>query len=127
MLKKLKIMSLAGAAIVMGAMTLVPATPAEAQSRHSQYRGHDYDQRYRGHNYRNHDRRDYRRHASRRAYQRCDKGDGGTVIGAIAGGLLGHEVVGRRGDKTLGTVLGAGAGALAGRAIDRADNPRYCR
>src|SRR3546814_16926965 len=81
----------------------------------------------RGHNYRNYDRRDYRRHYNRRSNQRCDKGDGGTIIGAIAGGLLGHEVVGRRGDKTLGTVLGAGAGALAGRAIDRADNPRYCR
>jgi len=54
---------------------------------------------------------------------RCrDKGTGGTIIGAIAGGLLGNEVgQGRynRGDGTLGAVLGAGAGALAGRAIDR--------
>src|SRR3546814_3462150 len=58
MLKKLKIMSLAGAAIAMGAAAMVPATPAAAQSRHHQYRGHDYD---RGHNYRNYDRRDYRR------------------------------------------------------------------
>jgi hypothetical protein len=49
---------------------------------------------------------------------RCDKGDGGTVIGAIAGGLLGHEVAGR-GDRTLGTIIGAGVGAVAGRAIDR--------
>ncbi len=124
MLKKLRIMSLAGAAIAMGAAAMVPATPAAAQSRHHNYRGHDYD---RGHNYRNYDRRDNRRYYNRRSYQRCDKGDGGTIIGAIAGGLLGHEVVGRRGDKTLGTVLGAGAGALAGRAIDRADNPGYCR
>ncbi|VAV96601.1 hypothetical protein MNBD_ALPHA04-174, partial [hydrothermal vent metagenome] len=43
---------------------------------------------------------------------------GGTIIGAIAGGLLGNEVA-RRGDKTVGTIIGGAAGALAGRAIDR--------
>jgi hypothetical protein len=48
-----------------------------------------------------------------------DRGNGGTVIGAIAGGLLGNEVAGRRGDRTLGTIVGAGVGAVAGRAIDR--------
>jgi uncharacterized protein YcfJ len=48
------------------------------------------------------------------------------VIGAIAGGLLGNTVAGR-GDKGLGTILGAVGGGLAGRAIDRADNPRGCR
>lgn len=50
--------------------------------------------------------------------RRCDRGDGGTLIGAIAGGLLGNTMAGR-GDRMLGTVLGAGAGALAGRAVDR--------
>lgn len=54
---------------------------------------------------------------------RCrDRGTGGTIIGAIAGGLLGHEVAqGRynRGDGTAGAIVGAGVGALAGRAIDR--------
>lgn len=54
---------------------------------------------------------------------RCrDNGTGGTIIGAIAGGLLGNEVgQGRynRGDGTTGAILGAGVGALAGRAIDR--------
>ena len=51
-----------------------------------------YDRRY----YRNYDRRNnYRCHNNRR----CDNGTGGTIIGAIAGGLLGHEVIGRRGDK----------------------------
>ena len=49
---------------------------------------------------------------------RCDRGTGGTIIGAIAGGLLGNGVAGR-GDRTIGTMVGAGAGALAGRAIDR--------
>jgi len=49
---------------------------------------------------------------------RCDKGTGGTIIGAIAGGLLGNSVAGR-GDRGVGTVVGAGVGALTGRAIDR--------
>ena len=54
--------------------------------------------------------RPYRRH--------CNRGLGGTLIGAIAGGLLGNAVAGR-GDRGIGTVVGAGAGALTGRAIDR--------
>lgn len=53
-----------------------------------------------------------------RRYYRCDRGDGGTIIGAIAGGLLGNSIAGR-GDRTAGTLIGAGVGALAGRAIDR--------
>ena len=58
-----------------------------------------------------------------RGYGRCrDKGTGGTILGAIAGGLLGNEIGnGRydRGDGTTGAIVGAGIGALAGRAIDR--------
>jgi len=54
---------------------------------------------------------------------RCrDSGTGGTIIGAIAGGLLGNEVgksADYRRDGTTGAILGAGIGALAGRAIDR--------
>ena len=49
---------------------------------------------------------------------RCDRGTGGTIIGAIAGGLLGNGIAGR-GDRGTGTIIGAGVGALAGRAIDR--------
>ena len=119
----MKQLSLIGAALAMGATTLVPVTPASAQRYHQHrsyrpaYRGHD---RYYQRHYRQH-YRDYR------GYRRCrDNGDGGTIIGAIAGGLLGHEVAGR-GDRTVGTILGAGAGALAGRAIDRSDRPGYCR
>jgi len=62
-----------------------------------------------------------RRYYGGRGYCR-DKGTGGTIIGAIAGGLLGHEIGnGRydRGDGTTGAIIGAGVGALAGRAIDR--------
>ncbi len=76
--------------------------------RESRYDRNDREDRY---------DRDYRS-------DRCSKGTGGTIIGAIAGGLLGHEVVGRRGDKTAGVIIGAGVGALAGRAIDRAGNRR---
>ena len=119
-----KALSLTGAALAMGAATLAP-TVAEAQ----RYDGPRYE--YGQRDDRGYDRR-YDRRADRRAYRgyrqdrRCDAGTGGTVIGAIAGGLLGNAVAGR-GDKTLGTVVGAVGGGLAGRAIDRSDNPRRCR
>ena len=121
MFKKL---SLAAAALAMGATAIVPAVPAAAQGRH--YQGRYYDRGYdNGRNYRGYDdRRDYRGRNYRS--DRCNDGTGGTIIGAIAGGLLGNVVAGR-GDRTLGTVLGAGGGALAGRAIDRSDRPGYCR
>jgi uncharacterized protein YcfJ len=61
-----------------------------------------------------------------RAWRRCRAGDGGTIIGAIAGGLLGSGVAGR-GDHALGAVLGAAGGALAGRAIERSDCPGWRR
>jgi len=131
MFKKL---SLAGAALAMGAAALLPATPAAAQRYDHVYDGNRYGDGYYGRDYRDYrgdDRgyRDYRGYGDQRRYygnRRCDSGDGGTIIGAIAGGLLGHSIAGR-GDRAVGTVLGAGAGALAGRAIDRSGNPRYCR
>jgi uncharacterized protein YcfJ len=126
MLNKL---TLVGAAFAMGATALaVPAAPAQAASftavsSAASYYG--YDQRYRG-DRRYYNNRNYRN--DRRYYnnQRCKDGDGGTVIGAVAGGLLGNQVAGR-GDRLVGTVLGAGVGALAGRAIDRSDPPQGCR
>ena len=33
--------------------------------------------------------------------------------------LIGHELAGRGGDRTLGAILGGAAGALLGRSIDR--------
>jgi uncharacterized protein YcfJ len=115
-----KQLSLAGAALAMGAATIAPTT-ADAQ----RYRGYDrYEQRYSGDRYYNRGYRgDYRNYRMR---QKCRDGDGGTIVGAIAGGLLGNAIAGR-GDRTLGTILGAGGGALAGRAIDRSDRPGYCR
>ncbi|MBC2779017.1 glycine zipper 2TM domain-containing protein [Parasphingopyxis marina] len=79
------------------------------------YQGRGYQDRYD----RRHARRDYRRDYRGRCR---DDGDGGTVIGGIAGALLGHEIgEGRRGrgDGTAGAIIGGIAGALAGRAIDR--------
>jgi Glycine zipper 2TM domain len=119
---------------VAGAILVTSATamtvPASARYDH---RDGYYDARY-GEYYEG--RRDYRRDRGYRDYrndrrdrgyyrgQRCDRGTGGLIIGAIAGGLLGNEVVGRRGDKTAGAIIGAGVGALAGRAIDRSDGRR---
>ncbi|MEH3047483.1 glycine zipper 2TM domain-containing protein [Sphingomonas adhaesiva] len=95
------------------------------------YRDHDraYREAYRdGWNraprYAEYDRRGDDRDARYR-YRRCQDGTVGTLVGALAGGLLGRTID-RRGDRTLGTVIGAGAGALAGNAVARADNPRGC-
>jgi hypothetical protein len=56
-------------------------------------------------------------------YYRCrSSGTTGTIVGAIAGGLLGNSVVGRHGDKTAGTLIGGTVGALTGRAIDKSDD-----
>lgn len=83
------------------------------------------------------DRRNYddrRRYDDRRDYddrgydrpQRCSKGTTGALVGAIAGGLLGRTID-SRGDRALGTILGGGAGALAGHAVEKSNNPGYCR
>jgi uncharacterized protein YcfJ len=47
----------------------------------------------------------------------------GTVVGAVAGGLLGHAVAGH-GSKTAGTVVGAGVGAVAGHAVAQNNNAK---
>ena len=60
------------------------------------------------------------RDADGRYYCKRDDGTTGTIVGAIAGGVLGN-IIAPGGSKTLGTILGAGGGALAGRAIDRSD------
>lgn len=127
MFKKL---SLIGAALAMTGTALIPTTPAAAQR--YEYRDRDYDRGYgrdRGYrdyrDYRRYDRDD-RRYYRDRARDKCRDGDGGTIVGAIAGGLAGNAIAGR-GDRTLGTILGGAVGAIAGREIDRSDRPGYCR
>jgi hypothetical protein len=61
------------------------------------------------------DRRGYARGYDRR---RCRNGAGGTIIGAIAGGLLGNAAAGY-GNRAAGTIIGGGVGALAGSEIGR--------
>jgi len=115
-------------AVAVSALTAIPAA-AEAQSRNGYY-----DSRYQqGQRYNQRDVRRYgnqrydRRYANQRYQnqrygnhygQRCSNGTTGSIIGAIAGGLLGREVAGR-GDRTIGTIIGGAAGALVGREIDR--------
>ena len=124
------------AAVAVSALTAMPAA-AEAQSRYGYYGRSAYDSRYddRRYDQRRYDQRRYdqRRYDSRRydnrynrgRYshhygRRCDSGTTGTIIGAVAGGLLGREIAGR-GDRTTGAIIGGAVGALGGRAIDRGD------
>lgn len=123
-----------GLVLAATAVTGLTATPAMARhgydDGYSRYdRGDRYDRdddRYERREYRRGDR--YYSNNYRNDYQRCrNSGTGGTIIGAVAGGLLGNEVA-RRGNKTEGSIIGAAVGALAGRAIDKADsncNRRY--
>jgi uncharacterized protein YcfJ len=55
----------------------------------------------------------------------CRKTDGttGTIVGGVAGALLGRSVD-THGDRTTGTVLGAAGGALVGHSLD---SHRKCR
>jgi hypothetical protein len=121
MFNKKAIASLVAAATLA---TGFAAVPAEA------HRGKGYGhQRHYDDNYSNYDNRGYSNYDNRGYYgddrryrsQRCDRGTGGTVIGAVVGGLAGREVA-RRGNKTEGAIIGAAVGALAGRAIDKSDS-----
>ncbi|UYY58939.1 glycine zipper 2TM domain-containing protein [Sphingomonas sp. S2-65] len=117
-------------ALLAASVTLggIAATPAAAQrydgygyqdrGYRDGYRGDRGDRGYRG--YRGEYRGD-RGYRQRYGYRRCSSGTTGTILGAVAGGLLGGEI-GRgnsyRGRSTTGTILGAGAGALLGREVD---------
>lgn len=118
------------AAVAVAATALVSAVPAAAHDRgrhngwyQQQYRSSYYDEpRYNSYAYDG----PVWRGRDGRYYCRRDNGTTGLLIGAAVGGLVGHEVAGRRGDRTLGVVLGAAGGALLGRAIDRSSGAR-CR
>jgi hypothetical protein len=120
MIKKLALST----AVAVSALAAVPAA-ADAQSRYGYYdtRHNGYQNQYRGYD-RHYDGRYNQRYGNYYG-NRCRRDDGstGTILGAIAGGLLGREIAGR-GDRTVGTIIGGAAGALAGRAIDRDGNCR---
>jgi hypothetical protein len=102
-----------------GAATLamVPAT-AEASHRDGYSNYGRYEQTYRGDRYYGRSQAYY----GNRNYNRRCKGTTGTIVGGVAGALLGREVTrnryrGRSG--TTGAILGGAVGALAGRAIQK--------
>ncbi|HEX8263183.1 MAG TPA: hypothetical protein VF547_09950 [Allosphingosinicella sp.] len=113
----------------VAAATAFTAVPAAAQAQY--YGGYDrggYDQGYygRGDYDRNSDGRYYgRSYRGDRNYNRRCSGTTGTIVGGVAGALLGREVTrggsryGRRGSGPTGTILGGALGALAGRAVDK--------
>jgi len=105
------------------AAVAITAMPAAADARHRDYR---YEQGYGDPYYRNQNYNDgyYGRsnaYYGNRYYngRRCS-GTTGTVIGGVAGALLGRGIT-RDGyhSGTTGTILGGAIGALAGRAIDK--------
>jgi len=128
-----KMVTLSIAALMSTATLGLAATPAAAQNGYYDRDGYSsYDARYNNRNDRRYDRREYRqdrrynqrqnqRYYNDRNYRQCDNGTGGTIIGAIAGGLAGHEIAGR-GDRTVGTIIGGAVGAIAGRAIDKGND-----
>ncbi len=114
--------SISALVLAATAVTGFSATPAMARDRYGDSYG--YNDRYDRYDRREsrYDRRDYRRGDRYYNNNRCrNSGTGGTIIGAVAGGLLGNEVA-RRGNKTEGSIIGAAVGALAGRAIDKGDS-----
>ncbi|MBO9574392.1 MAG: glycine zipper 2TM domain-containing protein [Sphingobium sp.] len=125
-----------GIALALGATTLGAVAPAQAHDhgrhngwyKHQRYDDRDYDRYYDRYGYepRYENRVIYRN--SPPVYYRgqnyCGRSDGaaGTIIGAIAGGLIGNSLAGRHGDRTTGTIIGGAVGAVAGRAIDKSDD-----
>lgn len=99
----------------VAAMTAASIAPTAAEA-HGRKKGYSQQQRYYDQGY---DNRGYDNRYYGQTRQRCRSGTTGAVLGAAAGALLGREVIGRRGDRTLGTILGAAGGGLAGRELTR--------
>lgn len=138
-------MALACAGTLATAVPVSAAVPMQAQAAHADEWNHgrrhhrDWDERYerydRDDRYGRYDRSGYRdsgyysepvrrdtrtwRGDDGRWYCRRDNGTTGLIVGGAVGGLIGNEVAGRGGDRTLGVILGAAGGALLGREIDR--------
>jgi hypothetical protein len=121
---------LAGAALIAAALLTPTAASAQYYSNPAPYYGdgygHDRDRRDRdGYDRQGYARDSYdpppppRRTDYRRPREQCDRGSAGTILGAIAGGLLGNAAIGRHGNHAAGTLAGAGAGALVGHTADR--------
>ena len=115
-MKKIVLTAVAATMFAAPAMARPPAHAPAHGWRAQQAYSQGYRDAYQAPRYYN-DRSNY----GSRAYNgtcRKDSNTGGTVLGALAGGVAGNVVAGR-GDKTLGTVVGAGLGGLIGREIDK--------
>jgi outer membrane lipoprotein SlyB len=115
MFRKLSLATAAAATLA-----LVPAT-AEARHRDGYSDYGRYSQSYRGDRYGRYDSRYYGNRNVRYNGRRCS-GTTGTIVGGVAGALLGREVTrnryrGRSG--TTGAIIGGAIGALAGRSIQK--------
>ena len=86
-------------AVLASSVVMMLATPelSQARTRHVTHRVH----------HRQYSGCDARRH---------QMANNGTVIGAVAGGVIGNQLAGG-GSRTLGTVLGAGGGAVIGHQV----------
>ncbi len=120
---------------VAAASTALVALPTAASAQGYYDRG-GYDRYQRGDRYDRYDRRDNGRYARNNGYygrnydnryygnRRCGSGTTGTIVGGVAGALLGREVTRdnrgyNRNSGTTGAIVGGALGALAGRAIDK--------
>ncbi len=90
-------------AAIGAAMALTTASGADARTRHYHH------VRYVHHTY------------SGCQADRRGSANRGTVIGAIAGGVIGNQMAGS-GSRGLGTVLGAGGGAVVGHQIGKSSH-----
>jgi hypothetical protein len=126
MFKKITLASAAAAA----ALTALPGT---AEARHHDYynQGYAYNNGYNGYSNNGYYGRGYnngyynRNYSNRHYYGRRCSGTTGTIVGGVAGALLGRSVTrDYRHSGTTGTILGGALGALAGRAIGK-DSCRY--
>jgi len=104
---------------VAAAMFAAPAMarPPQHAPAHG-WRAQQYQQQYQQPRYYN-DRAGYRgQSAYANGACRKDSNTGGTILGALAGGVAGN-VIAQQGDKTLGTAIGAVGGGILGRELDK--------
>jgi len=111
------------AATALAALAL-PVIPAQADPpRHAPAYG--YRDHHEGRDHRRYYRTDngirYWRGNNGRYYCRRSNGTVGTLVGGVAGALVGRTID-THGDRTTGTVLGAAAGALLGHSIDKSSS-----
>ena len=141
-----KLLVAAATALSLLAVPGLADSPAEAKSwkHHRNEYDHAYRDGYRDARYAYRDDRGYRQgyRDGRRAaasgwygrngryysdYAQCKKDSNieGTVLGAVAGGVLGN-VIAPQGDKRVGTAIGAVAGGVIGNRIDAGEGRRRC-